>query len=50
MKGLLSEVTAVARAQDIQLDEDERWAAITGLLDKAVGAKASMFRTWRPNA
>jgi 2-dehydropantoate 2-reductase len=44
MKGLLSEVTAVAEAQGIQLDETERWTAITGLLDKAVGAKASMLQ------
>ena len=42
MRGLLAEVGAVARAQGIGLDEDERWAAITGLLDRAVGAKGSM--------
>ncbi len=44
MKGLLSEVAAVAKAQGIALDEEERWAAITGLLDRAVGAKASMLQ------
>ena len=26
------------------VDEAERWAAITGLLDKAIGARASMFQ------
>lgn len=44
MKGLLAEVVAVARATGINLDADERWAAITGLLGKAVGAKASMLQ------
>ena len=36
--------SAVAKAQDIALDEDERWEAITGLLERAVGAKASMLQ------
>lgn len=44
MKGLLDEVAAVAVAQGIELDVEERWSAITGLLDKAVGAKASMLQ------
>ena len=44
MKGLLGEVVSVARAQGIALDECERWKAITGLLDRAVGAKASMLQ------
>jgi 2-dehydropantoate 2-reductase len=44
MKGLLGEVVTVAKAQGIDLDESERWAAITGLLDRAVGAKASMLQ------
>ena len=35
---------AVANAQGIALDYDERWAAITGLLEKAVGGKASMLQ------
>ena len=35
---------AVAKAQGIALDYDERWAAITGLLEKAVGGKASMLQ------
>ncbi len=32
------------RLHGISLDESERWAAITGLLDRAVGAKASMLQ------
>jgi 2-dehydropantoate 2-reductase len=41
---ILSEVVAVARAKGIALDYDERWAAITGLLEKAIGGKASMLQ------
>ena len=44
MRGLLAEVAAVARPQGINLDEAERWAAIVGLLEKAVGARASMLQ------
>ncbi len=45
MKDLLREVVAVARAQDIALDFDERWSAITGLLRKlAPGTKGSMYQ------
>jgi 2-dehydropantoate 2-reductase len=44
MRGLLREVVAVAHAQGIALDEDERWEAITGLLKRASGAKASMLQ------
>ena len=44
MRGLLAEVGRVARAEGIRLDEEERWAAITGLLDRAVGAKGSMVQ------
>ncbi|WP_428391075.1 ketopantoate reductase family protein [Lichenicoccus sp.] len=44
MRALLSEVGQVARAQGIQLDEAERWEAITGLLDRAVGARGSMVQ------
>jgi len=44
MKGLLDEVVAVAEAQGISLDREERWSAITGLLERAVGAKASMLQ------
>ncbi|TPI63787.1 2-dehydropantoate 2-reductase [Mesorhizobium sp. B3-1-3] len=44
MAAILREVVAVANAQGISLDYDERWAAITGLLEKAVGGKASMLQ------
>jgi 2-dehydropantoate 2-reductase len=44
MAGLLDEVVAVAKAQGIPLDREERWGAITGLLDRAIGAKASMLQ------
>jgi 2-dehydropantoate 2-reductase len=44
MKGLLGEVVRVAAAQGIGLDESERWSAITGLLDRAGGARASMLQ------
>lgn len=44
MRALLAETVAVARAQGIPLDEEERWAAITGLLDRAVGARGSMVQ------
>ena len=44
MQALLQEVVAVAHAQDIPLDYDERWASITGLLEKAIGGKASMLQ------
>ena len=41
---ILAEVVAVAQASGIALDYDERWAAITGLLEKAIGGKASMLQ------
>jgi 2-dehydropantoate 2-reductase len=44
MRGLLREVVAVANAQGIPLDYLERWDAITALLKKAVGGKASMLQ------
>lgn len=44
MAAILREVVDVANAQGIALDYDERWAAITGLLEKAVGGKASMLQ------
>ena len=44
MAMILAEVVAVAQAKGIALDYDERWAAITGLLEKAVGGKASMLQ------
>lgn len=45
MKALLQEVVAVAQAQQIPLDFDERWQAIAGLLGKlAPGTKGSMLQ------
>lgn len=44
MRAILREVVAVANAQDIALDFDERWEFITGLLKRAAGAKASMLQ------
>ena len=44
MAAILREVVDVAKAQGIALDYDERWTAITGLLEKAVGGKASMLQ------
>lgn len=44
MAAILREVVDVANAQGIALDYDERWNAITGLLEKAIGGKASMLQ------
>lgn len=44
MRELLREVVAVANAQEIGLDEQERWAAITGLLERAAKGKSSMLQ------
>ncbi len=44
MERLLDETVEVAKAQGITLDRAERWSAITGLLERAVGAKASMLQ------
>lgn len=44
MAAILREVVDVANAQGIALDYDERWNAIVGLLEKAVGGKASMLQ------
>jgi 2-dehydropantoate 2-reductase len=44
MQALLREVMSVANAQNIALEFDERWEAITGLLSRASGAKASMLQ------
>lgn len=44
MAAILAEVVAVAEAKGIALDYDERWAAITGLLEKAIGGKSSMYQ------
>lgn len=44
MQALLREVVAVATALGIKLDYDERWSAISSLLEKATTAKASMLQ------
>lgn len=45
MRALLNEVVAVAHAQKIPLDFDERWEAITGLLKRCgPNAKSSMLQ------
>ncbi len=44
MSAILREVVDVARASGIALDYDERWGAITGLLERAIGGKASMLQ------
>jgi 2-dehydropantoate 2-reductase len=44
MRAILCEVVAVARAQSIAIEEEERWEAITGLLNRAIGARASMLQ------
>jgi 2-dehydropantoate 2-reductase len=49
MRGLLAEVVAVAKPQGIALDEAERWQAITGLLERAIGARASMLQDVEAN-
>lgn len=49
MAAILREVVDVANAQGIALDYNERWGAITGLLGKAIGAKASMLQDVEAN-
>ena len=44
MRALLIEVVNVAKAQGISIDFDERWLAITSLLEKAIGGKSSMLQ------
>ncbi|MGO4439292.1 ketopantoate reductase family protein [Rhizobium sp. RAF56] len=44
MAAILREVADVAKAKGIALDYDERWSAITSLLEKAIGGKASMLQ------
>lgn len=44
MAEILAETVAVASASGITLDYDERWEAITSLLTKAIGGKASMLQ------
>jgi 2-dehydropantoate 2-reductase len=49
MREILAEAVAVANAQDISLDFDERWATITDILTRAVGGKASMLQDVESN-
>jgi 2-dehydropantoate 2-reductase len=44
MRALLGEVVAVAQAQGITIDEDERWDAITKVLQGARTSKSSMLQ------
>lgn len=44
MQALLRECVAVAQAQRIAIEFDERWDMITTMLGKAVGAKPSMLQ------
>lgn len=44
MAALLHEMVAVAKAQGVPLDFDERWTAITTVLKNAVGGKSSMYQ------
>jgi 2-dehydropantoate 2-reductase len=44
MAAILREVVAVAKAQGISLDYEERWNAIIGVLERAVGGKPSMLQ------
>jgi 2-dehydropantoate 2-reductase len=44
MSRLLREAIAVANAQQIDLEYDERWEVIVNLLKRAVGGKASMLQ------
>ncbi|MGH9341073.1 MAG: ketopantoate reductase family protein [Acidobacteriota bacterium] len=44
MRELLRETVGVANRQNIPLDYDERWEAITGMLKRAGEAKSSMFQ------
>ena len=49
MRGLLTEVVAVAKAEGINLDHTERWQAIVNLLKQAIGARASMLQDVEAN-
>jgi len=44
MRALLREVVTVAQAQNIALDFDERWEAITSLLARAIKGRSSMLQ------
>jgi 2-dehydropantoate 2-reductase len=49
MASLLHETIAVANAQNIQLDFEERMTSITNLLKNAIGAKGSMLQDVEAN-
>jgi 2-dehydropantoate 2-reductase len=44
MRAILRETVAVANAQGLTLDEEERWEAITALLKRSAEARASMLQ------
>jgi 2-dehydropantoate 2-reductase len=44
MRAILHETVAVAHAQGIALNEEERWDEITSLLKRSAGAKPSMLQ------
>jgi 2-dehydropantoate 2-reductase len=44
MREILREVVAVVHALGVEIDEAERWEAITGLLKRAANAKSSMLQ------
>jgi 2-dehydropantoate 2-reductase len=49
MAALLKEAVSVGKAKGITIDYDERWQAITSLLEKAIGGKASMLQDVEAN-
>jgi 2-dehydropantoate 2-reductase len=44
MRAILREGVAVANAQGIPLEEEERWGVITALLKRAGASKSSMYQ------
>jgi 2-dehydropantoate 2-reductase len=44
MREILREVVAVVSALGVEIDEEERWDSITGLLKRAANAKSSMLQ------
>jgi 2-dehydropantoate 2-reductase len=44
MAAILAEVVAVAKADGMSLDYEERWEAIIGVLNRAIGGKPSMLQ------
>jgi 2-dehydropantoate 2-reductase len=44
MREILREVVAVVGALGVEIDEEERWDSITGLLKRAANAKSSMLQ------